>query len=152
MADQGIEIITTPPDLFQRLGARYPAHFSAVMQKAMEASLLHVQGSVPPYPRTRPNQTYVRTGTLGRELGVAQSGGPIGQAGIYTQKKVGSVYEGEFGTNLDYAPDVIGEGTQKEIFVGRWWTLKTVAKRAGAGIVRLHEATVDELAKWIDGR
>lgn len=152
MADTGIEIITTPPDLLQRLGARYPQQLSAVMEKAMEASLLHVQGSVPGYPKPRPNQSYVRTGTLGRSLGVAQSGGPVGTPSIRLQKKVGSVYEGEFGTSLNYAPDVIGEGTQKEMFVGRWWTMKTVAKQAAAGIVRLHEAAVDELAKWIDGR
>lgn len=152
MADQGMQIITTPPDLLQRLGARYPQQLSAVMEKAMEASLLHIQGSVPGYPRPRPNQSYIRTGTLGRTLGVSQSGGPVGAPSIRLQKKVGSVYEGEFGTNLSYAPDVIGDGTQKEIFAGRWWTLATVAKRAAAGIVRMHETAIDELAKWIDGR
>lgn len=152
MADQGIEIITTPRDLFQRLGARYPEQLSKTLQTTMEASLLHVQGSVPGYPKPRPNQTYRRTGTLGRSLGVAQTGGPIGKASVYTSKRMGNAWEGEFGTSLSYAPDVIGEGTQKEMFVGRWWTMATVAKRAAAGVLRLHEAAMEELARWIDGK
>lgn len=151
MAETGIEVITTPRDLVQRF-QRYPEQFSQVMQKTMEASLLHVQSSTPGYPRPRPNQTYRRTGTLGRSLGVSQTGGPLGAPSIRTIKKLGAAYMGEYGTNLEYAPDVIGEGTQKELFVGRWWTLATVAKRATAGIIKLHDAAVDTLARWIDGR
>ncbi len=151
MADSSIEVIMTPRDLMQRF-SRYPNEFSRVMEKTMQASLLHVQSSVPSYPKPRPNQSYRRTGTLGRSLGVTQSGGPIGRATIQTTRKVGAAYQGEFGSSLSYAPDVIGEGTQKEMFVGRWWTLKTVAKRAMAGIIRLHDTAVDELARWLDGR
>ena len=65
---------------------------------------------------------------------------------------MGNAWEGEFGTSLSYAPDVIGEGTQKEMFVGRWWTMATVAKKAAAGVLRLHEAAMEELARWIDGK
>lgn len=146
-----VQITTTPPDLLQRFN-RYPRQFSIVMRKTMEASLLHVQSSTPGYPRTRPNQKYIRTGTLGKSLGVAQSGGPVGKAQINTVRKIGIAYQGEYGTNLHYAPTVIGEGTQGNAFVGRWWTMKTVAKRAAAGILKLHNAGVEELARWINGR
>lgn len=131
---------------------RYPRQFDITMRRTMEASLLHVQQSVPSYPRPRPNQKYIRTGTLGRTLGVSQSGGPVGKAQINTVRKMGMAYEGTFGSNLSYAPDVIGEGTQRPIHAGRWWTLKTVAKRAEKGIIRLHETAVQTLASWIDGR
>lgn len=151
LADTGIEIITTPPDLLRRFQT-YPTQFSGVMRKTMEASLLHVQSSTPGYPRPRPNQTYIRTGTLGRTLGVSQSGGPMGKAQINTVRKLGAAYQGEYGTNLSYAPRVIGEGTQGKAFVGRWWTMKTVASRAAKGVIRLHGLAVEELARWIDGR
>ena len=151
MAESGVEVIMTPRDLVQRFN-RYPQQYYKVMEKTMQASLLHVQGQVPPYPRPRPNQTYRRTGRLGRSLGVSQTGGALGVASINTVRRIGAGYQGEFGTNLSYAPDVIGEGTQRPLFVGRWWTLKTVAKRSIVGIMKLHNAATEQLARWIDGR
>ena len=147
---EGMIISTDPPDLFQRF-QRYPQQFNRVMEKSMDASMLHVQSSVPSYPPPREGQSYIRTGTLGRTMGISQQGQPLGKPSIYKTSKLGNAYQGEFGTNIHYAPDVIGEGTQKPLFVSRWWTIGTVARRAARGILRIHEIAVEELARWIDG-
>lgn len=151
MATPLLEIRTTPPDLLQRM-SKYPAQLDGVMRKTMEASILHLQASVPGYPPPPPNSNYRRTGQLGRSLGVAQEGGTIGPPSIKAIRKVGPGYEGIFGTNLNYAPDVIGEGTQKAVHAGRWWTMKTVADRAREGVVKLYQVAADRMAAWLDGR
>ena len=146
-----ITVEMTPPDLIKRMG-RYPKKLDATLKKTMEASLLHVQGSVPSYPPETPAQTYRRTGTLGRSLGVAQSGSTLGQPDIKLVRPLGaSGYRGEFGTNLSYAPPVIGEGTQTKAFKGRWWTMKTVADRATKGVVRLHDKAAELMARFLEG-
>lgn len=152
MATPLITVTTTPPDLFQRM-QRYPQQLDTAASTTMQAALLHLQGSVPPYPAPPANSRYRRTGTLGRTLGVSQTGGVLGQPDIRLVRKLGSSgYEGAFGSNLNYAPDVIGEGTQKPFFATYWWTMKTVAENATAGIVRLYQVMADRMAAFLDGR
>lgn len=153
MADSAITVTTTPPDLLQRM-QRYPQKLDGVMRTAAEASLLVIHENVPPYPDQLPDSTYVRTGTLGRSMGVGMTGGQLGQPDIRTIKKVGSgFYEGEFGSKLDYAPQVIGEETQRPFFAARgWWTTRDIAKAATAKIVRVYEAAARNLAAFLDGR
>jgi hypothetical protein len=152
MADNEITYTTTPPDLLQRM-AKYPKELDAAMQKATTAALLVVQENVPPYPPTLPNQKYRRTGTLGRSLGVGMNSGIVGTPDIRTVKKVGTTgYEGTFGSNLSYAAEVIGEGTQKPIHRGRWWTMKTVAQRAVSKVIRVYEIASEQMVKFLDGR
>jgi hypothetical protein len=147
-----IEIRTVPPDLLQRM-QRYPDKLDAVLLKTGEAALLHVQGSIPDYPPPLPDQRYRRTGTLGRTLGVGMSGGVIGPAQIQQVRRIGAAgFEARLGTNLSYAPDVIGDGTQKAIFAGRWWTMRKVAELARAGVVRLYQAAAERMADWLEGR
>ena len=96
-----IEVRFNPPDLPQRM-KHYPQKLQQEMERTMKESLIHVQGSVPPYPPARPTSRYIRTGTLGRSIGLG------GRADIYEVRKIGGGYEARLGTNLSYAPAVIG--------------------------------------------
>lgn len=154
MPDQSsIKVITTPPDLLQRMNA-YPRQLDGVMQETAKAALLAVWENVPAYPPQKQGSRYVRTGLLGRSMGVGQSGGQLGQPDIYLVKKVGDgSYEGEFGSNVDYAPQVIGEQSQKAFFKERgWWTTKTIAQRATKKVNQIYEAAANRLAAWLDGK
>jgi hypothetical protein len=107
---------------------------------------------VPPYPPPPPNSTYERTGLLGRSLGVSEGGHKMGQPGILRIKRMGgNVHSATFGTNLKYAPDVIGE-SQKAQFTGRWWTLGAVARTAEDEIIRLFEIMAEQLAAWLNDK
>src|SRR3990167_2236690 len=89
---------------------KYPQELRAVMYVGVEASLLVLNESVPPYPDRESD--YDRTGTLGRTLGSSEGGGTAGQASIHEIRPLGSGFEGRFGTNLGYAPYVIGDDEQ----------------------------------------
>ena len=133
----------TPPDLPQRM-ARYPDLLAAETERTMTAALSHTQGSVPAYPPAPVGSRYVRTGTLGRSIGLG------GQADIYTVEKIGSSYVATLGTRLAYAPRVIGEG-QEPPWSGYWWKLSSVLKKAEPGITRLFEAMGRRLVARLGG-
>ncbi len=139
-----IEVRFNPPDLPQRM-KHYPQKLQQEMERTMKESLIHVQGSVPPYPPARPTSRYIRTGTLGRSIGLG------GRAAIYEVRRVGAGYEAQLGTRLHYAPPVIGAQSQTGFFKGRgWWNMKTVAERAKPGVERLFEAMSRRLVAWLD--
>ena len=145
-----IEVVTTPPDLIKRM-MKYPTQLDAVMKRTSAAALVTVWEHVPAYPR-RPDSRYKRTGQLGRSLGVGQGGGPIGTPSIMQVKKLGiGEYEGTFGSNLGYAPDVIGSPGQKDIHKGIWWTINDVAKRATPKVIRLYESVSKQMVRFIEG-
>lgn len=152
MADQSsIKVITTPPDLLQRMSA-YPDKLDGVMKTVGEAALVVIHENVPAYPPQKKDSTYIRTGLLGRSMGAAQSGGIIGEPDVYLLKKVGDGYEGEFGSNVTYAPQVIGEQSQKPLFKERgWWTTKTIADKATAKVNQLYETAANKMAAWLNG-
>ena len=137
-------------EIIARMSA-FPQQLRTAVRKTMDAGLLHVQGSVPPYPQGPEGvNTSGRTGHLGRTLGVGMSGGKIGKAAIHEIKMgAGGFAEGRFGTNLDYAEKVIGE-TQQSPWSGYWWRLSKVAEIAKPGVQRLFNVMVEELAKWLD--
>ncbi len=137
----------------ERRFRQYPGVFAREQKKAMDEALLHVWGSVPSYPSAPPNSTYVRTGTLGRSLGVSMSGGKLGgQPDIYESKPLGSRGRmGRFGSRLGYAPHVIGE-SQTAPFVGRWWTVKAIVARARQGVVRAFDDMARDLAEYLEGK
>ena len=68
------------------------------------------------------------------------------------QGKIGGGYEARLGTNLSYAPAVIGTESQQPAFRGRWWTMKTVMEKAKPGIERLFEAMAGRLVGFLEGR
>jgi len=140
-----IEVRITPPDLIQRMH-RYPQQLNQEMERTIKQALAHTQGSVPPYPAPPPGSSYVRTGTLGRTIGLG------GRADIYETRRVGAGYEARLGTRLDYAPYVIGPETQAAPHRGRWWTMRTVLEKAMPGIERLYEAAANRMVAFLEGR
>lgn len=145
MTDE-IDIKLTPPDLIQRM-RRYPEKLTEEMETTTRAALLHTQGSVPSYPPARPESSYVRTGTLGRSIGLN------GRADIYEVRKIGAGYEARLGTRLEYAPPVIGSESQLPFFKRRgWWTMKIVLDKATPGIVRLYQAMGARMVHFLEGR
>lgn len=126
---------------------QYPQQLNALSKTYMDAALIEVHSSVPPYPPPPEGSKYRRTGTLGRSMGVGFEGKPVGKPQVYESRKAGSVYEGRFGTRLNYAPHVIGEGTQK---LDWWWTVKDVAEKASVGIIRIFNLMADKMAAFLE--
>ena len=60
-----------------------PRKFIAVIAETIKASLFVFWENVPPYVPAPATSTYNRTGTMGRTLGVSQSGQKLGQPDIF---------------------------------------------------------------------
>lgn len=88
-------------------------------EPAMVDAVMFLYGHLPEYPPEPPNSSYVRTGTLGRR---------------FTTDVIPefSSVSGELGTNLNYAPWVVGDDFpgseingvtkyQAKVHQGRWW-------------------------------
>lgn len=131
--------------------AQYPQKFNAAVKKTMEAAMLTLWENVPAYPAQPPDSTYRRTGTLGRTLGSGESGGKGGTPDVYEIRQLGGAWEGQFGTNLEYAPYVIGDDTQASQN-SHWWRINNIVEAATDKINRLFEATAETLAKWLEGK
>lgn len=140
-------------ELLQRMTA-FPVELTKSVAITMAASLNTFWENVPPYPQQDPQSKYRRTGTLGRSLGSDVGGGASGgKPGIYNIRKLGEAnFQGEFGTNLEYAEYVIGEGTQAGMHSSNWWTIKTVAERAADKVERLWEALGEKLAQFLESK
>lgn len=135
-------------EIIQRM-EKYPAELHAGMETTMEASLLVLHENVPPYPQRPQESSYRRTGTLGRTLGSSMSGGKLDQPDIFEVFALGTSVEGRFGTALEYAPYVIGDGTQAE-HMGHWWTISAIAQRATAKITRLWQLLGEKMAAFLE--
>lgn len=125
-----------------------PMKVRRIMSTSMQATLLKLWESVPSYPPPPANTDYVRTGTLGRTLGAG------GTPAIYEVKEFGDYVEGDFGTNLEYAPYVVGDyDTQQASHMRHWWTLpQDVLNRAMDGIEAIWSAVAEEIADYIAGK
>jgi len=132
---------------------KFPEVFTAGMKTTMTAVLLKLWEKIPGYPAQWKNSRYKRTGLLGRSIGVSEGGHKMGQPGILRIKRMGSnVHSATFGTNLKYAPRVIGE-RQLQMFRDRgWWNLPGVARMAEAEIVKLFEILARQLAAWMNDK
>lgn len=132
--------------------SRYPEKMAAAMKVTLEAAMLTLWENVPPYPAPPDGSSYVRTGTLGRTLGSSDGGGKAGsEPEVFEVRKFGGEWEGHFGTNLEYAPYVIGDETQAAQN-SHWWTISKVAERAGEKIDRLFDSLANKLAAFLDGK
>jgi hypothetical protein len=139
-------------ELLQRMTA-YPVELIKVTATSMSASLNALWEKVPPYPQQDSGSTYRRTGTLGRSLGSGMQGGAEGSPSVYKVRSLGGGnVEGVFGTNLDYAPLVIGEGTQAGMHSSRWWTIRTIAERAADKIEKIWQQCGELLAQFLEGK
>lgn len=113
--DQGMTLSTQLPDI-------------------MKDGVLYVQSQIPGYPTAPSESRYVRTDTLGRSVTSLQ-----GQAdgALARVEPLGNHSVGYIGTNIVYAPYVIGEGTQAAVHQGRWYTLQSVVRGAIPGVVKI---------------
>ena len=127
----------------------FPGVFAKGLLTTMQAVLYKVWEKVPPYPKPPPNSTYDRTGTLGRTMGVSQGGHRMGKPNILEVRQRGSqMTSASFGTNLEYAPEVIGD-RQDPVHSGRWWTLRGVAVEAEKEVLKLFESFAAKCAAWL---
>ena len=133
--------------------AQYPDKFNKAVLKTLEAALFILSGAVPPYPPRPETSTYRRTGTLGRKLGSAESGGAtLLPADIWETHHLGAgSFTAEWGTRLSYAPYVIGTFEQAR-HMSHWWVIATVARRASPKIAEAFDRMAEVLAKWLDGQ
>lgn len=173
------EITVTGLDELRRKFHQFPDVFRRALVQTMVATLEAIWGSVPSYPpvatmlkvkrgsklhsagsRRVTGQrgmywasSYRRTYQLGRSLGVDEKGGKISPPDVYTVKEyqASGMMEAEFGTNLEYAPYVIGDYTQAWVHRGRWWTMRKVADRAVPKIRKIFQNMLDELARHFAG-
>ena len=144
--------VTGMGELLTKMQA-FPVKLGQVMAKGMAASLTVIWEKIPPYPAPPADSSYRRTGTLGRTLGSSMRGSTSGgNPDIFTVKKLGAGYEGRFGTRLNYAPYVIGDGTQSRAHAGRWWTLRNVAEKAQSKILQVWTGIADKLAAYLEGK
>ncbi len=132
--------------------AKSPKEFEAVSNATMDASLLTLWENVPPYPAPPPDSSYDRTGTHSRKLGSDIGGGKSGGTpSIYTKKKLGSSFEGRFGTNLEYSKYVIGDDTQAWMHY-RWYRMKDIADASKEKILKLWNTAAEKMAKFLEGK
>jgi len=126
---------------------QFPVMLEEEAKITMHASLEVLHENVPPYPQV-PNPT--RTGTLGRTLGASMSGSTMGAPDIFDVVPLGEGnVSGRFGTNLGYAPYVIGE--EQAWMHYRWWRIKDIASAAQEKIVSLWRGLMDDLAAFLEG-
>lgn len=93
-------------------------------RSAMEEGLVFLHSEVPPYsdiPK-RPDQTYRRTGLLGRSI-TSMAGGIPGSLSR-VRRLFGDDIVGVWGSAVKYAQYVIGRGTQAWFHRDRWYTLQ----------------------------
>lgn len=139
-------------ELLSRMTA-YPVELAKAGAVAMSASLNTLWENVPAYPQQDPQAHYRRTGTLGRSLGSSEGGGAAGSSpSVYKIRALGEGnFEGEFGTNLDYAPYVIGDN-QAGMHSSNWWNIRTIAERAADKIEKIWQMLGDKLAAFLEGK
>ena len=152
-----IRIRTRGLDELIRRMDKFPDQLNKGMEEAMGETLLVMTENIPGYPPPPTGSEYRRTGTLGRTLGSSAGGGKAGTPSIYTVTQIGGGWEGRFGTNLEYAPYVIGDKStigisQAKQHQGRWWLLSSVAEKAMQKIERTWQRMADAMAKFLEGK
>ena len=138
-------------ELIRRMKA-YPGKLRDLTEEHMRAAMTTLWENVPPYPPPPDGSTYTRQGTLGRTLGSSEAGGKGGgQPSIYEVRPLGGGYEGRFGTNLSYAPYVIGDESQAR-HMSHWWTMKNIAAKSAEKIQGQFRQLADKLAAFLEGK
>ena len=128
----------------------FPQKFNREVKSSLSEALHKVWENIPGYPEEPPDSSYTRTGTLGKSIGVGISGQRLGHPDVFEVRGSAGFYNATLGTNLEYAPYVIGEGTQAAIHEGRWWTLDgTVLRSSMAAIKRIFSSAARDLATYL---
>lgn len=128
----------------------YPRELAEVMATTMSASLNTLWENVPPYPQQDPMSKYQRTGLLGKSFGSGEQGGASGQEpDVYKISNGSGMWEGRFGSRLEYAEYVVGEN-QAGMHASNWWNIQDIAHRAADKIERLFNTAAERLAAFLD--
>ena len=110
-------------DGLEELLRRFDHHDEVVrreLRRAMTRAVVGELGRMPSYPAPPPASTYRRTALLGRSLNAMVGRAPAAASTVEGQ---GDVVRGIVGTNVVYAPFVIGP-MQARVHQGRWWRLE----------------------------
>lgn len=114
-----------------QLLASAPQRFDTAMRGTLEDGSTFYVTQMKRYPPTRPNQQYVRTGTLGRSWSVR----PITRTSSGWRVVIGSN-----GMISPYNRRVQQRDMQANIHRGRWQTAETVAEQSASQIQRFADA------------
>lgn len=108
-----------------------PAQFQGAVLAGMRSGFYLVHQHLPPYPAPPPNSSYVRTGKLGQTI-------------TEEVATVGNDVSGMIGSDIEYAPYVIGgDDEQAWMHQGRWWQLENVVEKD-------LDLIIDEIAQSIE--
>lgn len=114
-----------------------PAEFQRAIVPGVTRGMYLVHQNLPPYPAPPASSSYVRTGKLGQSITTE----------VTTQ---GSDVVGVIGSDIPYAPYVVGSGDEQAwMHAGRWWQLDNVVEKnldaIGEEIARSIEAYLGSL-------
>jgi hypothetical protein len=101
----------------RRLG-RAGKTISDELYTTMDKAMQYIHSKVPPYPAPPPMSRYTRTGSLGRSITTKVE--MVGSHDVI----------GKIGSNIVYAPFVIGHEKQASVHKGRWYTLFDVVDKS----------------------
>lgn len=132
MADIAISI-SIDADATMRYFDRMPHRLDQAERGMLEDSTTHFLGEMSRYPAPRPQQSYVRTRTLGRSW----SRRPIVKISYGWRAVVGSN-----GNMAPYNRYVQDRDRQARIHRGRWRTAQTVAEQSTSQIQRFADARI----------
>lgn len=109
-----------------------------ILRQGVDRAVKYVHSQVPPYPPPPATSLYIRTGTLGREIGTEV-------------RTMGAQVVGIIGSPTVYSPWVIsdravgGAGPQARQHKGRWWTLQGVVDKARGRVLDILRNTIRDL-------
>lgn len=136
----------------------FPKWYREVSRQAMNGAMQIIWSEVPSYPPPPSDSKYIRTGTLGRSIGMSTGAHPSlgksmgGKPDIFRVKQSAGMTQGNFGTRLNYAQYVIGSEEQSKVHRDAWWTLDgTVKKAAEPRIKDVFAKAFKALARALDG-
>ena len=109
---------------------------NAEIHKAMQKAVYHLQSKVAVYPPPPPMSTYRRTGTLGRSI-------------TSEVKGVGEGIQGVVGTNIPYAPRVIGPA--QPIYMKHWKTIYQHAEEQKGKVEEFFAQAGEAITKELAG-
>ena len=117
----------------QALLSRAPGLLDYAIRGSLEDSASYFLARVKRYPPARPNQQYVRTGTLGRSW----SARPLARTASGWEKLVGSN-----GFIAPYNRVVMDRTRQARIHQGRWIPVQTIAEQSESRVQQFVNARI----------
>jgi len=131
----------------------FPVELAKTVSIGIAASLNVFWEKVPPYPRKPAGSRYKRKGSagLGGSLGSGETGGAKGlEPSVYSVRKLGEGnMEGKFGTNLDYAPYVIGDTTQARQNL-HWWQMLDIAIKSQGKVKEIWNGIMKKMVAFLE--